>query len=446
MAEPDLAARMLDSMPAFTMVIGADLVLRHVSGNAPVHVGLTPDMIEGRPASEVIIADDLEALVESAAYSLGHDAGVLGPVMFRFHNGHGGICVAEAMSLNRLDDPAIGGLVVSVRDRCGLDLLDKALEALGAGAGVAVIAGLLLRAIELPPVVGSGWLVEVPPHAGSSGSGDEPALIAASPAVAGREAMAVHPAMWSDALATGGPVEHRSLATLPPEVAQQLDAIDMASLIAVPVASPAPDAAQLCLVVANPFAEPFTINERHYLDRVCSLLALASERNHFVRELHHAATHDPLTGLDNRASFLEALEKAAAEHAPDQTMTLLYLDLDGFKPVNDARGHAAGDSALIEVAYRLVARRPAGARLARLGGDEFALMLPGASDADVDALADQIVTDLSVPIDLPGGPVQIGVSIGVARGAPAELTRLLEHADGAMYDAKAAGRGTWRRA
>ena len=102
-------------MPVFTLVIDDNLVIRHVSGNAPLHVGLTPDMIEGRPASEVILEADLEALVESAAYPLGHDASVLGPVMFRFHNGFGGVCVTEAMSLNRLDDPAINGLVVSVR-------------------------------------------------------------------------------------------------------------------------------------------------------------------------------------------------------------------------------------------------------------------------------------------------------------------------------------------
>jgi diguanylate cyclase (GGDEF)-like protein len=444
--ESDLAARLLASMPAFTVVIGDDLVIRHVSGNAPVHVGLTPDMIEGHHASEVKLGEDLEALVESAAYSLGHSGDVLGPVMFRFHNGVGGVCVAEAMSLNRLDDPEIRGLVVSIRDRCGLDLLDKALEALGAGSSVAVIAGLLLRAIELPPVVGSGWLVEVPPHAGTSGSGDDATLICASPAVEGHHATAIHPAMWSQALESGQTVEHGSLGSLPAEVADDLRSIDMASLIAIPIATPAPDAAQLCLIVANPFAEPFTINERHYLDRICSLLALASERSHFVRELRHAATHDPLTGLDNRASFLEALEKAGAEHAADQTMTLLYLDLDGFKPVNDALGHAAGDSALVEVAYRLMARRPPGARLARLGGDEFAIMLPDASGAEAAALADRLVTDLSVPIDMASGAVQIGVSIGIAQGAPAELTRLLEHADGAMYDAKAAGRGTWRMA
>lgn len=442
----DLSTRLLGSMPAFTMVIGEDLVMRHVSGNAPEHVGLTPAMIDGCSAADIIIAEDLEALVESAAYSLGHTPNVLGPVMFRFHNGFGGVCVAEAMSLNRLDDPEIRGIVVSVRDRCGLDLLDKALEALGGGASVAVIAELLLRAIELPPVVGSGWLVEVPPHAGAEGSGDHAALVAASPAVESHRAMAVHPAMWFEALSTDRPVERCSLEELPGEVTADLRALGMASLIAVPVPPPAPDVERLCLVVANPYAEPFTINERQYLDRICSLLALASERNHFVRELHHAATHDPLTGLDNRAAFLEALERAGTEHAADQTVTLLYLDLDGFKPVNDERGHAAGDAALVEVAYRLVARRPPGARLARLGGDEFAIMLPGADEDAASALADHLVADLSVPIDLPSGPVQIGVSIGVARGAPAELTRLLEHADGAMYDAKAAGRGTWRRA
>lgn len=442
----DLARRILDAMPSFTIVIGDDLVIRHVSGNAPSHVGITPDMLEGRPAAEVIVAEDLEALVESAAYSLGHVGDVLGPVMFRFHNGRGGTCVAEAMSLNRLDDPELGGLVVSIRDRCGLDLLDKALEALGAGSTVPVIAGLLLRAIELPPVVGSGWLVELPNRRDDPDLDDGPRLVGVSPAVADEREIAVHPAMWAEALATGRPVEHGDLERLPPEVAAGLVRIGMASLISMPVASPAPEAAQLCLVVANPFSEPFTINELRYLERVCSLLALANERSHFVRELHHAATHDPLTGLDNRASFLEALEKAGAAQDATHTTTLLYLDLDGFKPVNDELGHAAGDAALVAVAERLAGLRPPGCRLARLGGDEFAMMLPGATETEAIALADQLVTDLSVPIDLAGGTVQIGVSIGVARGATAELARLLEHADTAMYGAKAAGRGRWRLA
>jgi diguanylate cyclase (GGDEF)-like protein len=400
-------------------------------------------MIEGRPASEVIVAEDLEALVESAAYSLGHESDVLGPVMFRFHNGHGGICVAEAMSLNRLDDPELAGLVVSIRDRCGLDLLDQALEALGAGATVPVIAGLLLRAIELPPVVGSGWLVELPDRRDDPDLDDGPRLVGASPAVEDERATAMHPAVWAEALATGRPVEHVTLDHLPPEVAGPLDAMGMVSLISMPVASLGPEAAQLCLVVANPFEEPFTINERRYLERVCSLLALANERSHFVRELHHAATHDPLTGLDNRASFLEALEHAGTGDGASATTTLLYLDLDGFKPVNDELGHAAGDAALVAVAGRLAGLRPPGCRLARLGGDEFAMMLPGASEDEAIALADQLVADLSVPIELATGPVTIGVSIGVARGATAKLTHLLEHADNAMYGAKAAGRGRW---
>lgn len=148
-------------------------------------------------------------------------------------------------------------------------------------------------------------------------------------------------------------------------------------------------------------------------------------------ELHHRATHDGLTGLANRA----LLEQRLAELPPGDRVSMLLIDLDGFKPVNDEHGHHAGDQVLVAVAARLAAGTPSGGLAVRLGGDEFAVLVPGPHGVDVDDL----VAGLSEPIALPGaGHVTIGASVGVAGGSPGDGAQLLRDADAAMYRTKAA--------
>ena len=149
---------------------------------------------------------------------------------------------------------------------------------------------------------------------------------------------------------------------------------------------------------------------------------------------------DPLTGLANRKALLaEVREQAALHAAPDAHFALLLLDLDRFKHVNDALGHAVGDRLLIEVSNRLVhAMRPSDV-VARLGGDEFAILagrLSGAAEARV--LADRVVAVLADPVTLDGLPLDVSGSIGIAvfpqHGD--DFATLMRHADVAMYDAK----------
>jgi diguanylate cyclase (GGDEF)-like protein len=128
-------------------------------------------------------------------------------------------------------------------------------------------------------------------------------------------------------------------------------------------------------------------------------------------------------------------------------VALLYLDLDGFKEVNDRHGHAMGDVVLREVARRLQPQMRAGETLARLGGDEFAVVMRGGADAAAaEALAERIVAALREPVTLPGGArVAIGVSVGIAvqNAGEADADRLLEQADHALYRAKSQARRAW---
>ena len=165
-----------------------------------------------------------------------------------------------------------------------------------------------------------------------------------------------------------------------------------------------------------------------------------------VARAHHGArgaVTDPLTGLGNRALLLDRLERRLARaHRGGTDATVLFLDLDRFKLVNDSLGHLVGDDLLIAVAERLRGCLRDGDVCARLGGDEFAVLLDGRSDAD--AVAERIVRALQRRFEVDGHELFVGVSIGIASGRqPAET--LLRNADVAMYHAKRAGAGRYAR-
>jgi len=165
-------------------------------------------------------------------------------------------------------------------------------------------------------------------------------------------------------------------------------------------------------------------------------------------EIQRLAFHDSLTGLPNRASFLESLGRAIARAALEhRLLALLYLDLDHFKPVNDALGHAAGDELLIAVAERLRAAVRKTDAVARLGGDEFAVLLTDVDHpAMAGALAEKLVDRIGQPYMLSGQRIQVGASIGISvyPRDGATIDALLSHADAAMYAAKARGRRQYR--
>lgn len=157
------------------------------------------------------------------------------------------------------------------------------------------------------------------------------------------------------------------------------------------------------------------------------------------------AEHDSLTGLCNRAQFESRLADAVRIAADTSSLAaVMYLDLDGFKPVNDSLGHAAGDQVLKRVAKRIEAAVRGDDVVARLGGDEFVVLVEGLVAADdVSRIAAKLVNSLAQPFDIDHQSITIGVSIGIAL-FPRDGTNpetLLAAADGAMYQAKHLGRG-----
>jgi diguanylate cyclase (GGDEF)-like protein len=176
-----------------------------------------------------------------------------------------------------------------------------------------------------------------------------------------------------------------------------------------------------------------------------TLIEDITERRRAEAEIVHLARHDVLTGLANRAEFNARLEEASRRLIRNGgSVTVMMIDLDRFKAVNDTLGHLAGDQLLSEVARRLQASVRDIDVLARLGGDEFAIIQEGGADQreGAVALALRIISAISVPFDLNGHQVEVGTSIGIAMAPEdgVEPDELLKRADLALYSVKSSGR------
>jgi diguanylate cyclase (GGDEF)-like protein/PAS domain S-box-containing protein len=165
-----------------------------------------------------------------------------------------------------------------------------------------------------------------------------------------------------------------------------------------------------------------------------------SERRRLEEQLTHQAFHDPLTGLANRALFRDRVSHALALAQRRGTpVTVLFLDLDDFKKVNDSLGHAEGDRLLIAAAERFLACARTADTVARLGGDEFAILIEG---ADGEGLPERVAAAMSHPFSLSGNQLKVTASIGVATASPDDRADdVLRNADMAMYAAKRHGKG-----
>ena len=186
------------------------------------------------------------------------------------------------------------------------------------------------------------------------------------------------------------------------------------------------------------------LDDLGFLSSLAAVIAGAAERRRAEDRLRHLALHDALTGLPNRTLLLDRLGQAVAGlHRRASPLGVLFVDLDGFKQVNDRLGHEAGDELLVQVADRL-RRVVRDGEPCRLAGDEFVVLaadLPGRTAAD--EMGERIVAALAEPFELTAGGATIGCSVGVVvvEDADHDAEALLRAADAAMYQAKGLGRG-----
>lgn len=183
--------------------------------------------------------------------------------------------------------------------------------------------------------------------------------------------------------------------------------------------------------------------------RQCRLAAInITERKRAEARIEHLAYHDALTQLPNRVLLTDRLQQAMAQARRDQQrLAVCYLDLDGFKAINDIWGHTYGDSVLVETARRLKACVRTNDTVARLGGDEFVLLLGDLADVDECELAlNRVITALHIPFTVSGQLISLSTSVGVTLYPDDESDpdALLRHTDQAMYTAKRTGGNRYR--
>jgi diguanylate cyclase (GGDEF)-like protein/PAS domain S-box-containing protein len=209
-----------------------------------------------------------------------------------------------------------------------------------------------------------------------------------------------------------------------------------------------PDGAVRTLGVVVQIVRDPTGAVRHY----SAIARDVTEATAVRRELQHQATHDALTGLPNRVSFLrttaEAIERARTMR---KGLAVLFVDVDGLKQVNDGIGHAVGDQLIVHVARRIAAATRPHDVVARIGGDEFVVLAEGLGDAEVAMeVAERVRAAVAGEVVLQGVEIVPGASVGVAVAAPGSLgagaatdaaLEMLRHADTAMYRAKQRGKG-----
>jgi diguanylate cyclase (GGDEF)-like protein len=184
---------------------------------------------------------------------------------------------------------------------------------------------------------------------------------------------------------------------------------------------------------------PLDQEELGFARAVASTMGTALARLRSEERTRYEALHDPLTGLANRTLLRDRVEHALARRARGATAAL-FVDLDNFKQINDAHGHATGDNVLVEIARRLhTAVRP-GDTIARLGGDEFVAVCEGIDEEAALLVGQRLQDAIQMPLTAADQEHRLSASIGIALG-DADPDALMANADAAAYRAKAAGRG-----
>jgi two-component system cell cycle response regulator len=199
----------------------------------------------------------------------------------------------------------------------------------------------------------------------------------------------------------------------------------------------------LALLAVREGAQDYLVKGRVGHNHIVRAISYAIERKQQEAVLVHQALYDGLTGLANRTQLLSRIEIAISRNnRHDESSAVIFVDLDGFKPVNDQYGHASGDRVLVEIAHRL--ERIASRRsdlVARLGGDEFVILCEDTTAKDAEQIVTQIRSAVTEPIEISADlSLTIGLSVGVAIAATAAAAPadLLRDADAAMYTDKAA--------
>ncbi|NJM13863.1 MAG: EAL domain-containing protein [Synechococcaceae cyanobacterium SM1_2_3] len=257
---------------------------------------------------------------------------------------------------------------------------------------------------------------------------------------------------WADCIRQRRPIIHNDYAHLPDRRGLPAGHVALIRELTVPILA---DGRVIAILGVGNKPEDYTADDVETMQEFTTLMMDVIERKRTEDRLEHLAYHDALTQLPNRVLLTDRLQQAMAQTRRDQKqLAVCYLDLDGFKAINDTHGHRQGDLVLIEAARRLKGCVRASDTVARLGGDEFVLLLGELANVEeCEHTLDRVITSLQIPFDLADRPMPLSASLGVTLypdghcdpNGPCDPDdhcdpdTLIRYADQAMYIAKQAG-------
>ena len=436
---------MLDAVPGLIALVDRLGVVQWVSRSVVELGGYTEDELIGSNMLDHVDLTWNPWTLESISYAW-DTPGMRLPTILRFMTKDGTPILMEATSNNQLHDPAIGAVLTQLRPCEERELVDQILEALASGEERASTLERV-HAVAACDTLRADAAVVVHAH-DDAGHGLD--VIAPGSHVTALTATGGEATPWASSRASCQPVILPTLDGLPAATRAAAEAAGYRACWTYPVGcrSEASEAAAVIVLWRREEGLPEP-SATMLAERLARLTALVLERFESARRLLHAASHDPLTGLANRVQFFDHIDHHLDDG--DGSLGVLYLDLDGFKAVNDRFGHGSGDDVLTEVGARLRAAVRPGDLVARLGGDEFAVSCPGADLPQLVHIAERLIEVLPVEVPTADGAdrgLTIGVSIGLAAATAGSCSSdvLVDAADRALLSAKAVAKGSWRSA
>lgn len=426
-AAQDLPGRLLQASPFGVVVLDDSANVSWANEAAADMVELSIEELVGRNAISFVNPDDADLMLRSLAFA--DDYGdLMGPVAVRYVDADGEDHYSRFWARNLTCDPVVGGIILVLAKEAALDVLDAAVAAVASDAELATSLELIVRSISRDPFEAEAAVARF---------GDPERACAVATTGAPLIATTSEPDLPWVVAAT----ERRSIEVDDLDVYETLADLgtDFQAVWCRPIPTGGTDYAVLTVWTRQSF--PITPNQSLQLTHAVSTAQLAFRQGDARDELEHAAMHDPLTGLANREML-----RSIGDEVP--SATVLFVDLDDFKDVNDNLGHPAGDRVLRTVAKRIRAAVRSTDYVVRFGGDEFLVVTtPARGEALAIEMAERIVRVVRAPVHLREATVEVGASVGVAvSDHPCTLDALIEKADKALLDVKSGDRGTWKLA
>jgi diguanylate cyclase (GGDEF)-like protein len=414
------------ALPVAVLVIDTIGTIRFANRRLESLTGVPVERYVGTSVFDLVDARDLDFLMASVADASNYDHVVMGPSRVRYRLGDGGVRWTEFWSYPCPPSFGFEGYIVTLSPESVPATLAGAAFRIASGEPLETTLENVARAASGYPLTAEGSII-FPGEDGMCVAGSWPSIL---------DAHVDDVTMpWHRTLGDGV-AQDLDVDDLPTSIRGLVERAGYGSLWIRGLSTQRGRIAGV-IVAWRRERRPASLNQNRHLAEMVAVARLAVDHDEHRIDLERAAYVDPLTGIGNRA----AADRVIAEDAP---LAVLYIDLDGFKAINDTHGHAAGDHALVEAAQRVADIIRRDDAVFRMGGDEFVILL-GGRPGPIAPIAERLVAALSAPSRLDDLDVTLSASIGVARRRAGEsCEQTVRRADDALLDAKRAGKCRWR--